>query len=132
MAWYSQLMAALLPISDSVIFNICARANLTGLLHLDIRSKRSFLSDRFSNWKIVLCKTKGFNIRPRYVTNMQYLLKDSQKEEYRICLQKIVQSISYLSSQDIAFHMGKQDGVSNFMQRHLLCAEDDELFGKWI
>ena len=48
-------------ISDSVIFHMCATVNLKGrLLHPDTKSKSSFLSDGFRNWKIALCQTKGF------------------------------------------------------------------------
>ena len=55
----------------------------------------------------------------------------SQKEENRNCLQKIVQSISYLSHRDITLRKGNQDMVSNFKQC-LLRAEDDEFLQKWI
>ena len=55
-------MAALpLPISDSVICHTYATVNLKGLLHFDTRSKSSFLSDGFRNWRNALCKTKGFS-----------------------------------------------------------------------
>ena len=96
---------------------MCATANLKGLLHLDTRSESSFLSDGFRNWKNALCKLKVFHkyesslCHKHAVTmltqsgHINEQLKEwlkNQKEENRNCFLKIVQSISYLSRQDIA------------------------------
>ena len=135
------------PISDSVIFDMCATSNLKGLLHLDTRSESSFLSDGFRNWKNALCKTKGFRkhessichkhavtmvTQPGHVDEQLKERLKSQKEENRNCLLKIVQSISYFSRQGIAIRKGKQVEESNFKQLCLLQAEDDEVLQKWI
>lgn len=147
-AWYSQFSwLHYLPSSDSVVCHICATANLKGLLHIDTRSERQFLSDGFRNWKNALCKTKGFHkhecsqCHKHAVTlltqsgNIDELLKKqqkSQKEENRNCLLKIVQNISFLACQGIALRKGKQEEESNFKQLLLLRAEDDEILQKWM
>ena len=133
--------------SDSVICHTCATANLKGLLHLDTRSESSFLSDGFRNWKNALCKTKGFHKHEGSLCHKHAVslltqsvhideqLKEqlkSQKEENRNCLLKIVQSISYLARQGIAFRKGKQEEESNFKQLLLLQAENDAVLQKWI
>ena len=129
-SWYSHFSwLHYLPMSDSVICHTCATANLKGLLHLDTRFESSFLSDGFRNWKNALCKTKGFHKYEGSLCHKHAVslltqsvhideqLKEqlkSQKEENRNCLQKIVQSISYLARQGIAFRKGKQEEESNF------------------
>ena len=117
------------PFSDFIICHTCATANLKGLLHLDTRSERSFLSDGFRNWKNTLCKTKGFHkhesslchqhavirlTQPGHVDEQLKEQPKSQKEENRNYLLKNVQSISYLSHQGIALRKGKQDEEPNF------------------
>ena len=54
------------------------------------------------------------------------------KGENRNCLQKIIQSISYLSCQGIALSKGNQDEESNIKQLVLLRVEDNEVLRKSI
>ena len=70
LAWYSQFSwQHYHPFSDSVIFQMCATANLKGLLHLDLRSKSSFLSMGLDCAKLGV----SINMSACYVTNMQLL-----------------------------------------------------------
>ena len=136
-----------LPVLDSVIFYMCCdTANMKELLHLDLRSESSFLSDVFRNWKNALCKTKGFckhesSLCQKYAVTLltqsghaDEQLKERhkcQKEEYRNGFLKVVQRISYPSCLVHALHKGKEDEESNFKQL-LLRAEDNEELRKWI
>ena len=114
------------PISDFEICHMCATASLNGQLHLDTRSESSFLSDGFRNWEKLYAKLPTRQLAMSQtcsyiITELGHIdeqLKERlkiQKEENRICLQKISQSKPILIRKGTALCLckGKQTRSPN-------------------